>query len=336
MGHVGIRLPTAEREAVFKAMTLKENMFKFKGHQLSLVSVDAVHAARFVVPEEPPAQMAIDEEFSDVSDASEVSGEVSMNDLMRKLNSMEKQQKKDRTQLQKKVREQTRVMIAAAVDPVKDALADVKSNVEAQDTEINKLKVEFGKFRVSQDDRVSQDEHGSGGSKRRGSLDDSFKKLAVLGFEAKVSLQDRLAAMKRFMESKFPNVEARYSVIHTGSWKEKGKNRKMSSVGLIDVGCPDLREHLIKSIESKGLKMPCSGKDLKIARAKTKSASDRDGALKKACDLLKKQAGVQDHDVSIEWVGSRGVKLKGVFVYTQPNGNEKGSFVGNYAHLTLP
>ena len=49
-----------------------------------------------------------------------------------------------------------------------------------------------------------------------------------------------MVAMQAFMETQFPTVGARYAVIHSGFWKEKGKHRKMTGVGLIDVGCPDL------------------------------------------------------------------------------------------------
>ena len=111
----------------------------------------------------------------------------------------------------------------------------------------------------------------------------------------------------------------------------------MSGVGLFDVGCPDLRELLIKSIESKGLKVQSGGKDLKVARAKSQSARDRDGALAKASVILKKQAGVEDKDVSIERDGgTRGVKVRNIFAFTQPAGVEMGSFCGEFSHLKLP
>ena len=109
------------------------------------------------------------------------------------------------------------------------------------------------------------------------------------------------------MGTKLSHVAARYAVVHSGSWNEKGVHRKMTSVGLIDVGSPDLREMLMKTISSKDLKVVCQGKSLKVARAETKSASERDGALVKAAELLKKQPGAKD--VSIEWSGSRGVKV---------------------------
>ena len=79
----------------------------------------------------------------------------------------------------------------------------------------------------------------SGSGSHRG-RDDSFQQLTVIGFDSQVSLEHRLVAMQAFMETHFSTVDARHAVIHSGSWKEKGKHRKMTGVGLIDVGCPDL------------------------------------------------------------------------------------------------
>ena len=107
----------------------------------------------------------------------------------------------------------------------------------------------------------------------------------------------------------------------------------MTGVGLIDVGCPDLREMLMKTIESKDLKLVCRGKNLKVRRAKTQSASERDIALMKAAGLLSKQPGTTD--VSIEWSGNRGVKVAGVYAYTQAVGKDVGNFAGTFAHLQL-
>ena len=90
----------------------------------------------------------------------------------------------------------------------------------------------------------------------------------------------------------------------------------------------------MKTISSKDLKVLCQGKNLNVGRAKTKSASDRDGVLVKAAELLKKQPGAKD--ASIEWNGSRGVKVASVDALSQGAGNEVGTFVGSFAHLQLP
>ena len=45
----------------------------------------------------------------------------------------------------------------------------------------------------------------------------------------------------------------------------------MTPVGLIGVGNADLREHLVKTIEAKNLKISCGGKELTVTRAMTRS-----------------------------------------------------------------
>ena len=52
----------------------------------------------------------------------------------------------------------------------------------------------------------------------------------------------------------------------------------MTSVDFIDTGSPDLREMLIKAIVSKDFELLCQKTKLKVARAKTKIASNRDGS----------------------------------------------------------
>ena len=255
-------------------------------------------------------------------------------------------------------------MPGQSVDPVTQALLDgindIKSNMITRSTlrEFHQLQAEEMRTFVRAEmaplhgavgqlsdemtdlkERVTKVEQNGGNPKAprnaRG-VDDSFRKLAVVGFDPNVGLEERLAAMKTFMSRNFPKVDARYAVIHSGSWKDKGSQRKMSKVGLIDVGCPDLRELLMKSIDSKGLKVQCGGKELKVARAKSQSARGRDDALYQAADLLKKQANISDKDVSIKRGETRGVELKGAFVFTQPAGIDLGTFCGEFSHLKLP
>ena len=53
-------------------------------------------------------------------------------------------------------------------------------------------------------------------------MDELFHKLAVVGFDPQISIEHKLVAMNSFMESTFPTVDARYSVVHSSFWQEKG------------------------------------------------------------------------------------------------------------------
>ena len=122
--------------------------------------------------------------------------------------------------------------------------------------------------------------------------DDSFKKLVVLGFQENMSLEVRLAAMQDFMHSNFPKFQASFCVKHTGSWKNHGQDRKITGVGFIDVGCPDVRERVVQIIESKNLKIKIGGVDMKVTRARTEAATAQNTLLRQASDLINKQKSV--------------------------------------------
>ena len=215
--------------------------------------------------------------------------------------------------------------------------AETRAFVLSQTEPLNESVAHLLKSEVENFDRVGRLESRVDKIAKPKGPDLSFQQLAVVQFPENAALEDRLEAMQTFMRTQFPKVHVKgVSVIHRGDWKERGKNRSMTRVGLIDVGNADVREYIVKIIEAKDLKIPCAGKSLKIVRAMTDNAKDRNTALTGAADLLKKQPGLSAKDVSIEWTGSRSVKVKGAIAYEQPVGRDLGSFCGAYAHLKLP
>ncbi len=217
------------------------------------------------------------------------------------------------------------------------ANAETRAFVLSQTDPLNESVTHLLKSEVANFDRVGRLESRVDKLVKPKGPDLSFQQLAVVQFPENAALEDRLEAMQTFMRTQFPKVHVKgVSVIHRGDWKERGKNRSMTRVGLIDVGNADVREYIMKIIEAKNLKVPCAGKSLKIARAMTDNAKDRNTALTGAADLLKKQPGLSAKDVSIEWTGSRSVKAKGAIAFEQPAGRDLGSFCGAYAHLKLP
>ena len=164
MDHVGFRFPAASKDSVIEALKSQEKQFVFKGAPLECMEVDVVHMARFTVPLAPspkamdhapaswpapppaphlkPVTGAADTNYIDededlagdsdeASEASEVEGEVSNNDLMRRLITMEKRRRHDTKTLEKKIMTETRVMVSEAVDPLKDKQSDVQTSIAA-------------------------------------------------------------------------------------------------------------------------------------------------------------------------------------------------------------
>jgi hypothetical protein len=217
--------------------------------------------------------------------------------------------------------QETRALVLSQTDPIKESVTELLKSDVANFERVGRLET-----------RVEQLEK----KKDKSGPDLSFQKLAVVKFPDKVCLEDRLDSMRKFMDANFPKVHVKsVNVIHRGEWRDRGKNRVMTAVGMIDVGDADIREHIVHTIERKKLRVTCAGKELQVTRAMTENAKDRNTALRNAADLLKKQAAVSEKDVEIIWE-SRCVKVKGTEAFKQPSGRALGSFSEAYAYLSLP
>ena len=227
----------------------------------------------------------------------------------------------DLEEFHERASQETRALVLSQTDPIKESVTELLKSDVANFERVGRLET-----------RVEQLEK----KKEKSGPDLSFQKLAVLKFPEKVCLEDRLESMRKFMDVNFPKVHVKaVHVIHRGEWRDRGKNREMTAVGMIDVGDADIREHIVHTIERKKLHVTCAGKELKVTRAMTENAKDRNTALRNAADLLKKQAAVSEKDVEIIWE-SRCVKVKGTEAFKQPSGRALGSFSEAYAYLSLP
>ena len=197
------------------------------------------------------------------------------------------------------------------------------------DERIGKLEINVTELQKRVDSQTSIDKQ------TRNSPDVSFTKLAVKKFPENASLEERLGSMREFMNQHFPKITATFSVRHRGNWKERGKNRAMTAVGFIDVGDADTREFVISQITARKLTLKCNTVDLKIARALTESAKDRNTALVSASDLLKKQVGVTSSEVVIVWE-TRSIEVRKQVAFKQPSGQGFGAFMNSFSHLELP
>ena len=124
------------------------------------------------------------------------------------------------------------------------------------------------------------------------------------------------------------------SMFYRGSFKEK--TRSITRTGYIEFSSSDVRNVVWTKIEGSGVKCQHMGKGLDIKRATPPAAAKRNKALASASDLLKKQAGIQDADVVIQWTGERGVTVKNIYAFTQPPGDSLGAFTGTFSGLALP
>ena len=100
--------------------------------------------------------------------------------------------------------------------------------VQAQITNLNKRFLRAESSWVTQVDRMNAFDEKISAMQRSTAtnpgraVDELFHKLAVVGFDPQISIEHKLVAMNSFMESTFPTVDARYSVVHSSFWQEKG------------------------------------------------------------------------------------------------------------------
>ena len=165
--------------------------------------------------------------------------------------------------------------------------------------------------------------------------DDAFKRIVFLGLP-NVSYEKRVEHMSSFMKSKFPGVQCNCSVYFRKG--DSNKDRVMTNTGFAEFVSSDVRDLVLKQMESNtdGFKFVIDGKEVAVRRARTRRATERNTALRKAAETLTKLAEM-DGDVEIEWGrdgAQRGVKVKGSYAFLQPS-EGLGSFSGEFEHLDL-
>ena len=307
-----------------------------------MAAVDAAGAGANVVIQTVPgaeidaaqaqahAEMAVDEsEASDasaVSDAPEVTGEVSTNDLMRKLNTMEKQRKADKAQIQKKIMAQTKVMISEAVDPLKDGLAEVQSNI-----------TQLGQSAVILDNRVgtleSKFDKLHPGAPRNDKGDLGHLRVAFKGFKTE-SLDERFEVLKAFVEK---HLGTNYVCIDT-RMKGEYQNRVASDESFVQFATPDARDRALTKLKDRKC-TSSKGVELKISKSKTEWQRHRDWAIRKAEEMIKEKMRSKNMHEQVKYTAtkeSRKLTVKNTVAFLQLRDDVAGRFQSGFADLKLP
>ena len=163
--------------------------------------------------------------------------------------------------------------------------------------------------------------------------DPAYKQLAFKKIPSSLGASDRIAEIEHWMTINFPGVRIRDVMNkYTGKFPE----RKLSSVTLLELSSSDVRKEILDAIKAKSLSITLSGQKVEIKEALTESALERNGALRRAAELLEKDPRCKDKTVKILWTGDRGVTVDGVRAFSQPKGFELGSFATPFSDLKLP
>ena len=223
-----------------------------------------------------------------------------------------------------------RTFVESKVHPVVEDVVELKSQV-----------LDLTVDAVESFDRIGRLEKKVEQLTKKSKPDDSYKRISFMGLP-KLSLDDRVSALRDFMSTKFPKILIKDCSIFYRFDREK-KTYEATNTGYVEFSSPAVRDHVIKLIEGDAVQFKCvvGGKTVDVKRTRTKNAADRNAALRKAAELIKEKVGTTNADsVTITGLkpgtGDRGVKFKEIVAFSQPSGSGLGEFLGDFCDLTLP
>ncbi len=167
--------------------------------------------------------------------------------------------------------------------------------------------------------------------------DSSFRKLAFKGIPGNISAIERIRTIEEWMATHFKDIRVKVSNVHRGAY-ERNVLRPLTGVTLVEFNDSDIKRHVQQQIEADPARYKCTigGKQISIKQAKSESASQRDGALNRAADVVKTDHRAAGKEIKKIHVGDRGVKVGDVYVFKQDLGNDLGRFVPPMSDLSLP
>jgi len=116
--------------------------------------------------------------------------------------------------------------------------------------------------------------------------DSTFRKLAFIGIPGNISAIERI---EEWVATHFKDIRVKVSNVHRGAY-ERNVLRPLTGVTLVEFNDSDIKRHVQQQIEADPARYKCTigGKQISIKQAKSESASQRDGALNRAADVVKK------------------------------------------------
>ena len=116
-------------------------------------------------------------------------------------------------------------------------------------------------------------------------------------------------------------------------------NRKLSNIACVEFVSADVAQEFYKNITGSDFPCEVQGTKILIKGARTETQRERNTALKKAAELIKKSPESKDKNVEIVWKvqdsKTRQVKVNDIVAFTQLKDDRKGSFEAPYVGLTL-
>ena len=174
-------------------------------------------------------------------------------------------------------------------------------------------------------------------SERPRATDTSQKTIVFKGVPTTMSAEQRIREIENFMATHFPNIRLRdVGNFYKGPYP---KGRMLTNVAYAELSNSDVRREVLEKIgPSDKIKIKCvlGGTEVRIRKALTEHAVQRNAALRRASDLLKADKRFKNSSITIEWSGERGITIDKAYVFVQRSSDVTGEFVGPCSDLRLP
>ena len=155
------------------------------------------------------------------------------------------------------------------------------------------------------------------------------------------TVESRATSIEAFIQS--AGVDAKIqSFDHI--WSGPQDNRSLTPLVIVELSSRQVREQTLKKLQVNSTMQDSGGNKISVARAKTASQLKRNGSLKKACEVLKKDGRINGRTVEIKWQieFANGTKSKGRVVkvgdevaFLQLPSDLIGSFTASFSNFTV-
>jgi len=163
--------------------------------------------------------------------------------------------------------------------------------------------------------------------------DPGFRRISFLGLPENADPDKRIEEVTKFIEKFAPRApKPVVENIHKGSHKNNPK-RELTTVTFAEFASTDTRNRVLEVLSKH--KFEFEGKGIDFKKGLSKSASERNGAIKDAFSIITKDPRAIGKKVEKIHMGDRGVTVDNVYMFTQGNVG-KGSFQGEFSDLQLP
>jgi len=154
-------------------------------------------------------------------------------------------------------------------------------------------------------------------SERPRATDPAFKTVVFKGIPESMSADQRLTEIEAFMRNKFPTMRVRdIGNFYKGAFPN---GRSLTRAAYVELSNADVRREMIDKIggmKDQPVKIKCvlGGSEVRIRKALTEQAIQRNSALRRAADVIKADDRFKGKTAKIEWVGERGVTIDGAYI----------------------